>query len=199
MTPALAQAFSLAEASGALVVRVDADSPAETAGLARGDVVVAFDGSRISHFTELLQRIAERRPGARSWMEVWRNGAKRVVWATLSEQAAARPVSPNHGAREWNDGLGLSLGELSPAQRRQLRIDGGLMVREAVGLARSEGIRAGDLIVALNDTRLERVDDFRSGLSRLPAGRTVALLVMRDRRLAYVPVRLPSQRADEPR
>ena len=67
------------------------------------------------------------------------------------------------------------------------------MVRDAAGLARSEGIRAGDLIVAVNDMRLEKVDDFRRSLSRIPPGRTVALLVMRDGRMAYVPVRIPTQ------
>jgi serine protease Do len=89
----------------------------------------------------------------------------------------------------------LSLGELSPAQRIQLGTDGGLMVREATGLARSEGIRAGDLIVAVNDGRLDRVEDFRRRLSDVAPGRTVALLVMRDRRLAYVPVRMPTPRS----
>ncbi len=68
------------------------------------------------------------------------------------------------------------------------------MVREATGAARSEGIRAGDLIVAVNDARVDRVEDFRRSLSGLPPGRTVALLVSRDRGLAYVPVRRPDAR-----
>jgi serine protease Do len=38
---------------------------------------------------------------------------------------------------------------------------------------------------------LDRVADFRRSLSNTPPGQTVALLVMRDRRLAYVPVQLP--------
>lgn len=72
------------------------------------------------------------------------------------------------------------------------------MVREATGAARSEGIRAGDVIVALNDMRVDRVEDFKQALARVPPGRTVALLVMRDRRLAYVPVRLPEGRVSPP-
>lgn len=84
--------------------------------------------------------------------------------------------------------------ELSAAQRRQLRIDAGLLVRQATGAARSEGIRAGDLIVAINDVRLERVEDFIHTLSSMLPGRTVAMPVMRDRRLAYVPVRIPERR-----
>jgi serine protease Do len=190
MTPALAQSFAVPQAIGALVVRVDADSPGEAAGLARGDVVTAFNGAPILHYTDLLQHIADGLPGTRARIEVWRQGSRRIVLATLAEQPAPKvPVLSNTKA-PWNDGLGLRLGELSPAQRLQLRVDGGLVVREATGLARSEGVRAGDLIVAVNDTRLERVEDFRRCLSRVAAGRMVALLVMRDRRLAYVPVRL---------
>ncbi|RST53060.1 trypsin-like peptidase domain-containing protein [Variovorax sp. MHTC-1] len=193
MTAALARSFGIPQATGALVVRVDADSPAQAAGLARGDVIAKFDGVRISHFTDVLRHIADCRPGTRSRMDVWRRGKMLTVWVTLSEPPASKIASLTDDAAEWNDGLGLSLGELSHARRLRLRIDGGLLVREAAGLARSEGVRAGDLIIAVNDMRLENVDDFRRSLSRIPAGRTVALLVMRDRRMAYVPVRIPMQ------
>lgn len=195
MTPALAQSFGLARAAGALVVKVEPGSPAQHAGLTAGDVVTAIDTAPFSHFSELLRQIAERKPGTRSRLEIWRRGAARTIWATLSEQPPARLQPPPPTAPEWNDGLGLRLAELATAKRLQLRVDGGLLVRESTGLARSEGIRAGDLIVALNEQRLERVDDFRHAVSRLPAGRTIALLVMRDRHLAYVPVRIAARPA----
>lgn len=188
MTPALAQSFGLQAATGALVVQVDLTGPARAAGLLRGDVVTSFDGVPISHFTELLQQVANGTPGHRSRMELWRQGAKRTVWVTLGNEAVPRLASRTDAAPEWGDGLGLSLGELSPAQRLQLGSDGGLMVREATGLARSEGIRAGDIIVAVNDVRLDRIEDFRRKLAGIAPGRMIALLVMRDRRLAYVPV-----------
>ena len=188
MTPALAQSFGLAAPTGALVVRVDADGPAHAAGLVRGDVVTAFDGHAISHFTELLQQVADAPPGRRVRIEFWRHGARRTVSVTLTEEAGPRFAERAEPPPDWNDGLGLSLGELSAAQRLQLGSDGGLMVREAAGLARSEGIRAGDVIVAVNDARLDRVEDFRAKLAGTSPGRMVALLVLRDRRLAYVPV-----------
>lgn len=195
MTMALARSFGTPQATGALVVRVDAGSPAQAAGLAQGDVIARFDGVPISHSTELLQHLADSRPGTRSRMDVWRRGVMFTVWATLAEQPRSRIASLTDAAAEWHDGLGLKLGELPPAWRLRLRVDGGLLVRDAAGLARSEGVRSGDVIIAVNDMRLENVDDFRRSLSRIPPGRTVALLVMRDRRLAYVPVRIPTQGA----
>jgi len=194
VTPALAQSFGLPATTGALVVRVEKDSPAEVAGLAQGDAVLAFDGKPLAHVADLPQQIAQREPGSRMPLEVWRQGTPRLLQVSLTAQPGASQTSFATAAPEWNDGLGLSLGELSPAQRLQLRIDSGLIVREADGLARSEGIRGGDVIVALNTAKLQHLDDFRQGLSRLPPGRTVALLVLRDRRLAYVAVRMPASR-----
>lgn len=197
MTPALAQSFALpvaAAATGAVVVRVDEGSPARAAGLERGDVLTSFAGAPVGRFADLPLRIAAHPVGQPTSLEIWRNGAKKTLWVTLTEDRPRGESPPSDAAPEWADGLGLSLRELSPAQRLQLRIDGGLMVSESAGLARSEGVRAGDIIVALNAQRLERIDDFRRGLAAMPGGQPVALLVLRDRRLAYVPVRLPDTR-----
>lgn len=192
VTPALAQSFELPSATGALVVRVEADSPAQAAGLAQGDAVLSLDGKPLAHFADLPQQIAQRQPGSRMQLEVWRHGTHRMLQVSLRAQSAPPQSSFTAAAPEWNDGLGLSLGELSPVQRLQLRVDSGLLVREASGPARSEGIRAGDVVVALNTVKLYRMDDFRQGLAQVSPGKTVALLVMRDRRLAYVAVRLPA-------
>lgn len=196
MTPALAQSFELPSTTGALVVRVEADSPAQAAGLAPGDAVLSLDGKPLVHFYDLPRQIAQRPPGSRMQLEVWRSGTRRLLQVSLRPQPAPPESRLAPAASEWNDGLGLSLGELSPVQRLQLRVDSGLLVREASGPARSEGIRAGDVVVALNRVKLHRVDDFVRGLAQMAPGQTVALLVMRDRRLAYVAVRLPSARRD---
>ncbi|WP_157609975.1 trypsin-like peptidase domain-containing protein [Variovorax sp. Root434] len=193
MTQALAQSFGLPAKTGGLVVRVEAGSPAEAAGLAQGDAVLALDGKPIAHFIDLPQQITQRPPGSRMQLEVWRQGKARILQVALAMQTSAG-TSFTAATPEWNDGLGLRLGELSAAQRLQLRIDSGLMVREAGGLARSEGIRAGDVVVAVNTTKLYRIEDLKRALWQVPPGNTVALLMMRDRRLAYVAVRLPASR-----
>ncbi|RZI89519.1 MAG: PDZ domain-containing protein, partial [Variovorax sp.] len=192
VTPALALSFGLPSTTGALVVRVEADSPASASGFALGDAVLAIDGRPLAHFVDLPQQIAQRPPGDGIQLEVWRQGVKRAVRVTLA--ALPESIAPPFAAipPEWGDGLGLSLGELSAVQRAQLRVDSGLLVRDATGLARSEGIRAGDVVVALNALKLHRLKDFSQSLAQSPPGTMVALLVMRDRRLAYVAVRLPA-------
>ena len=128
MTPALAQSFGLPAATGALVVRIEPGSPAEAAGLSQGDALLALDGQPVERFADLPQRITQRPPGSRVQLEVWRHGAPQVLRATLAVQPAATGTSFTAAPLEWNDGLGLSLGEISSAQRLQLNIDSGLMV-----------------------------------------------------------------------
>jgi serine protease Do len=189
ITPMLAQSFGLPDASGALIVKVEPGSPAQRAGLRAGDAVRAVDGRRLAHFSQLVQEIAARAPGTRSSLQVWRAGATLTVSAILSEQSPQRPSAPHVEPQAPHDGFGLSLSELSALQRRQLGVDSGLLVRESAGLARSEGIRAGDVVLAINEHPLDAVEEFRRIVSGLPPGHAVALLIMRDRRLAYVPVR----------
>ena len=191
LTPALAQSFGRNDVQGALVVRVDPDGPADGAGLLRGDIVTRLDGVAVVHFSDLVRRIGERSAGARVRMEGWRRGAPFALAATLGEQTAPSPPRPLSVDSEWGDGLGLRLGEIGLAQRSRLRLDGGLLVRESIGAARNEGIRAGDMIVAINEVRVDRVEDFKRAVAQVEAGRNIALLVLRDRRLAYVAVRMP--------
>lgn len=195
VSPALAQAFGLSDASGALVVQVETASPAESAGLLRGDVVHAIDGTPVVHFARLLQAVAQKEPGARVRLDVWRHGQATALWAILLKDPSAAAHPRSDPLPDWYDGLGLALGELSRAQREQLHVKDGLMVRLAAGSARSEGIRAGDLILAVNDMPLRSVAEFTRILSRMPASGTVALLVRRSGRTVYVPIALPERAA----
>ncbi|WP_238136878.1 trypsin-like peptidase domain-containing protein [Variovorax sp. JS1663] len=189
MTPLLAQSFALAHGGGALVAKVEPGSPAERAGLRVGDIVTAIDGNVLPRHAEVLQRIGSGTPGTRIELAVWRDGTARTVRAILAEAPQA-PLPAPAAAIEWKHGLGLVLGELSRAQRLQLGIEGGLMVRESSGAARSEGIRSGDVILAVNAQRLSTIEEFRQAVSRTPSSQAIALLVMRERRAAYVPIRL---------
>jgi serine protease Do len=177
-----------------LVLRVEQGSAAERGGLLPGDIVLAFDESEIAGVADLLARIDERLPGTRSVLRVWRRGAAHALTVTLTGQATpalpARPAPPA-AAPPWRQGFGLELSEPSAHALLELRAANGLLVRDAVGPARSEGIRAGDLIVAVNDQPLAQLADFQRALEQVAPGSMVALLVLRDGRPAYVPLRMP--------
>ena len=195
VSPALAQSFGLPDPAGALVVRIQRDGPADAAGLQRGDIVRAIDGKRISHFTEMVQDIAQRQPGSSVRLDLWRHGRPAAASLVLQEDLASQPPAASRPPSAWNDGLGLRLGELSGAQKAQLGIEEGLLVRESAGAARSEGIRPGDIVMAINDRSVDRVADMGRILAGMAAGQTAALLVQRSGRRAYVPVEVPERSA----
>ena len=192
VTPALAQSFGALGTTGALVVQVHDGGPAHAAGLAVGDILTAIDGVSMARPLDLIDAIAARPAGTRCSLTVWRRGASTIVRATLALQPGSTSHDAPPGDIAWTDDLGLTLRELTPAQRLQLRIDGGLWVHDAAGLARSEGVRPGDVVIAVSDQRVAHVADFKRLIAALPpGGGSVALLLMRDRRMAYLAIGLP--------
>lgn len=192
MTAALAQAFGVRDPTGALVVQVTAGGPAAQAGLRRGDIITAFNGAKVRDFSSLALQMGDHGGGSPATLEIWRQGRKTTAAVTLGEAPAVTPgplALPDAGDLPR---LGLSLAESGKDLQAQLGLDGGLLVRQAAGLSRSEGIQPGDVIVAANDLRLDSVEDFDRVLSHLEPGAGLALLVIRDRQAAYVALRIPA-------
>jgi S1-C subfamily serine protease len=73
---------------GALISRVEPDSPADTAGMADGDIVIAIDGNTVDGAAGLVAAIRDRGPGESVELTVIRDGALTDLIATLVE----RPV-----------------------------------------------------------------------------------------------------------
>ena len=90
------------------------------------------------------------------------------------------------------DRLGLTLGELSAEQRADIGGNGGVAVINSAGKARQAGIRAGDVILAINNQNVADVDQFNKALSR-GAGRLVAFLVRRGDSVVFIPVKVSGE------
>jgi serine protease Do len=191
VTHELARAFGLRSAGGALVVMVQKGSPAEKAGFLPGDIVLKVDGKAVESSSDLPQIIAATPPGTTVAFEIWRRRAPKALTATIGELAPERARAAAQPEAGRADRLGLVLGELTPDQRRDLETEGGLLVRGVRGPALKAGIQRGDVILAIDDLEVDRVADFNKALAKVPAGGTVALLVLRDGGLLYVPVVLP--------
>jgi len=194
MTADLAAVFKLEKAAGALVVSVEKGSPADDAGLLPGDVIVKVDGTSLEDSRDLVRMIAATAPGTTINLEVWRGGSAREVSVTVGELAAERLRVEPRPEEALPNRLGLVLTELTPSQRSWLGLDGGLLVRSVGGPALEAGIQEADVILAINDTRTDRLAELERVLAQTPRGGAVALLVWRRGNLAYVAVPL----ADEP-
>ncbi|HYL24772.1 MAG TPA: Do family serine endopeptidase, partial [Burkholderiales bacterium] len=190
LNPDLARAFGVKATTGALILMVEPGSPADKAGLAPGDIVLKIDGKALDNWTDLPQRIGATPPGRTVRLEIWRRGRTKELSATIAEPVAEPRLPPEAEPKRANR-LGLVLGELTAAQSAELKVQGGLLILGARGTALKAGLREGDVILAMNDSALGRVGELNRLLAEAEPGATVALLVLRDDVLAYVPVRLP--------
>ena len=181
----LAQSFGLDAARGALVSSVEHGSPAEKAGLESGDVILKLDGTPVTSSIDLSSRVATMKPGSSAQLEVWRNGKPRDVAVRVGEAPSQKMASSKPAVDLSKARLGLAVRTLTPEEQKQASVEGGLLVEQVSGPAARSGIRAGDIIVAANGTKLKNAEELKAAAKDHD---TVALLVQRDQGRIYIPV-----------
>jgi len=85
VTPAIAQAFHETEVRGALVGDVNPNSPAQKAGLEKGDIILDIDGKPVNNSAELRMHVSLMAPGTKVNVEVFHDGAEKTLPLTLAE------------------------------------------------------------------------------------------------------------------
>jgi len=187
LTQDLAKSFGLARPDGALVSAVEKDSAAQRAGIEAGDVILEYNGKQVANSTDLPVLVAKTKPGTPAEVKVWRNGKEKTFTLKVGElqtqkASAAMPSAEPAGK------LGLSVQEMSPEQRKQLDVKGGVLVGGVQGAAAKAGIQRGDVVIAVNGEQVESVTQFRGLVDKVSEGKPVALLIQRGDARIYVPV-----------
>jgi len=191
VTADLAESFGLDRPRGALVSQVQDDSPAAKAGVQTADVILKFDGKLVENSGDLPRMVGTVKPGNKIPLEIWRKGHAQTVSVVLAELPSEDQVAGKSGKTFSRGGLALS--ELTPEQRRELKIDYGLLVEEAMGDAARAGIRTGDVILAVNNGKVATVDAFRKAITAVPTGKSAAILVRRGDGSLYVPLKISGE------
>lgn len=195
VTKDVAESLGLPRAQGALVARVEPGSPAEKAGVEAGDIITAYNGTTIEKSGDLPRLVGNTKPGSKGTLTVLRKGQKRdlsVVVAEMESEQVARKKEEKPKAEQAANALGLIVGDLSDAQKRELRLDGGVVVETAEGPAGRVGLQAGDVIVRLNNTDIKDAKQFNALVSKLDPKKNALLLVRRGDSSQFVPIR-PTQ------
>ncbi len=192
----VAEAIGLGKPEGALVRGVEPDSPAAKAGVEPGDIIVRFDGKAIEKSVDLPRLVGNTKPGTKSTLTVFRRGSQRdlsVVVAELEpERVVARsgsPEAPRNTPSVVAQTLGLTVAELTDAQKTELRIKGGVRITAAEGAAARAGLREGDVIVSLANTEIANVRDFEAQIAKADKNRPVQVLVRRGEWAQYAVIR----------
>ena len=182
----LAQSFGLTDANGALVGTVEKDSPAAKAGFKPGDVIRRIDGVAVTDSTDVTSRIGNTAPGTAIKVEVWRDGKPVELAATVGTLEDGK-VAKAADADEPKGKLGVAVRPLTPDEQKAGG-KSGLVVEKAGGAAAKAGVQPGDVIVGVGSTRVMTVDELRAQVDK--SGKTVALLIERQGRQIFVPVKV---------
>jgi serine protease Do len=183
----LATSFGLDRPRGALVSGIEKGGPAEHAGLKVGDVILGVNGKLVEQSIDLPRMIGEGRPGADIKVEVWRDGKAREVGVKLGETPAEKVAEVTPAAGKPSQ-LGLVVRPLTPQEMAKLNTPHGVVVERAEGPAAKAGIRAGDVIVALNSEPVDSIEQMKAVVER--SRDRVAVLVQRNATRFFVPVPL---------
>lgn len=185
----LAASLGLDRPRGALVSSVQPGSPAEKAGIRRGDVVLSFDGQPIEKVGQLSRAVAAVEAGQRSEIVVWRDGQEQRLTAEIGTMPTGDEVAAVEPEAEGTDQprLGLALAPLTPAQRQELGVadqPGGVLVTEVVpgGPADAKGIAPGDVILSVDKEPVREPSDVVAAVRKAhgEGRKTVLLYVARN-------------------
>ncbi len=198
VTRELADSFGMDKPAGALVSRVQPDSPAQKAGFETGDVILSFNGIEVPNSSALPPIVGRTPVGAEAEVEVRRGDETRTIIVEierLPEDISAQRGGPQREAPERTEPqslLGMVLEPLDAERAAELDVDGGLVVRDVTdNPARSAGVRSGDVIVQFGGHAVDSVETLEKQIEEVGERRTVPVLVYRGGNPTYIALRVP--------
>jgi serine protease Do len=192
VTKEVAESIGLGKPIGALVRSVESGGPADKAGIEAGDIITKFEGRTIERATDLQRIVGGTKPGSKASLQVFRRGSYHELSATVAEFEADQPRKS--GERDSKPpasagALGLVVSDLSDAQKRELKVKGGVRVESAEGAASRAGLREGDVILSLDNVEITTAKQFETVVAKLDKTRAVNVLVRRGEWVNYLVIR----------
>ena len=193
VTKDVAESIGLGKAQGALVRSVESGGPAEKGGVEAGDIITKVEGRGVDKSGDLPRIIGGMKPGSKASLQVFRRGTYRELGVTVAEFEAERPsriserdnVKPQAAVMS----LGMAVSDLIEAQKRELKVKGGVKIDSAEGAAARAGIREGDIVLSIDNTEVTNAKQFEAVVAKLDKARPVSLLVRRGDNASFVIVR----------
>jgi len=199
LTPGVAEGLGIGGQEGVLISQVIDGYPAEKAGLKRGDVIVEYEGEKVTDRTKFRLRVADTTPGKRASIVVLRDGRRVPIIVTLGERTdevvAAVARRPAPGSAEEIEGL--KVRDLTTDELAEAQVKSGVLVTEVSegSPAADENIQPNDIIEEVGGRPASSVREFARLLRAARTNpknntRTAVLLVNRNGETRFVAIRL---------
>ncbi len=189
----VAESLGLGAARGVEVSLVEPGGPADKGGIKVGDIILKFNGQAIERPGDLPRLVGGTPVGSKANVTVWRKGQQQelpVNIVELSDDKTAKKLPTKKPKPEQApNALGLHVSDLTDAQRRELKIEGGVLIDASEGAAARSGLRPGDLILQINNIEVKDAKQFNAMVTKLDPKKSIAVLVRRDDNTQYVVIK----------
>ena len=192
VTKEVAESIGLGKPAGALVQGVEDGGPAQKAGIEAGDIITKVDGRTVDKSGDLPRIIGNTKPGAKATLQVFRRGATRDLAVTVAElepEQARRVSKAESPASAPKTAIGLTVSDLTDAQRKELKVRGGVRVELAEGAAARAGLREGDVILSVDNVEVADAKQFNATVAKLDRAKAISVLVRRGEWTNYAVIR----------
>ena len=194
VTKEVAEAIGLGKPAGALVQSVEAGGPADKAGVEAGDIITRVDGKVVEKSGDLPRLVGGTRPGSKATLQIFRRGSNKELSVTVGEFEPDRPTrraqaEPGGGSAPVKSALGVTASDLTDAQKRELKLKGGVRVDAVDGAAARAGLREGDVILSVDNTEITDLRQFAAVAAKVEKSRAVSVLVRRGEWVNYMVIR----------
>lgn len=185
VTRELAESFDMEHPHGALIAKVLPEGPAEKSGIEVGDIVVKFNGKKVSFSSDLPPLVGSTPVNSVVPVEIIRRSKHKVINIKISELPTDDHVIAKKNANDSNsdkNSLKIKVKDLTKEQKKELDIDNhGVLVSEMMtGPAQKAGIRQGDVLLLINNIKIKDASHFDKLISTLPKGRSIPVLIQRQ-------------------
>jgi serine protease Do len=186
------------KARGAVVSSVVPGSAADKAGVRPGDIITKYGDKVIETPSDLSRSVASTKPGVKSTLSVFRNGSARELSITVAEgdpevkPAGKRPQEseePQAKPSAAGKALGLTVTDLTEAQKKELKMRGGVRIEAASDAAARAGLREGDVILAVGNIEVSGVKDFEAAIAKADKSKPLSVLFRRGEWAQYALIR----------
>lgn len=192
----VAESIGLDSPRGALVASVEPGSPADKAGIEAGDIILQFGGKDIARVSDLPRLVGSTRPDTKTTITVFRRGKDRKLDITvglLEPDDAVASADGDDGSDAPADlpsgsvqALGLTVSNMSDAERRDANARRGVRIEDVEGPAAEAGLQPGDIILNVGNVEINDVDDFKAAVKKADDSKPVNMLVQRDDVVQFV-------------
>jgi serine protease Do len=213
-----AKEMKLREEAGVEITRVEEESPAAKAGLKVGDAILQFNGQRVEGFEQFSRFVRETPPGREVKLTVSRDGTVQTIAAKIGSRKGFAPPAPfafemprieipqipdmPRNFMMWHSSmLGIEVEPIRGQLADYFGVKEGVLVRSVSKdtAAEKAGIRAGDVILRVNQTRVSTAGEITGALRSLDGKKSVPIVVMRDHKEITLSASMESDASETPR